>query len=66
MEGGLAGFAGLIVNISSLEVPGCWSSTTKKDAGCADADVGRVGCCTLAITVAGCYLRTCTTGMETG
>ena len=42
MEGGLAGFVRLIVNISCLEVPGCWSSTTKKDAGCADA--GRGGC----------------------
>ena len=54
MEGGLAGFAGLNVNISYLEVPGCWSSTTKKDAGCADDGCG--GCCDLAITVAGCIV----------
>ena len=40
MEGGLAGFARLRVNMSCLKVPGCWSSTTKKDAGCADADAG--------------------------
>ena len=56
MECGLAGFAGLIVNISCLEVPGCWSTTTKKNAGCADADAGRGGCYTLAITVAGCVV----------
>ena len=31
-EGRLAGFK---VNISCLEVTGCWSSTAKKDAGCA-------------------------------
>ena len=56
MEGELAGFAGLIVNISCLKVPGCWSSTTKKGAGCAEADAGHGGCCTLAITVAGCVV----------
>ena len=28
-EGGLTVFVGLKVNISCLEVPGCWSSTTK-------------------------------------
>ena len=57
-EGKLTVFAGLKVNISCLEVPGCWSSTTncKKDAGCADADAGLGGCCTLAITVAGCVV----------
>ena len=65
MEGGLAGFAGLKVNISCLEVPGCWSSTTKKDAGCADADVGRGGCCSLAINVAGCVVAI-TTSTEAG
>ena len=56
MEGGLAGFAGLKVNISCLEVPGCWSSTIMKDAGCADTDAGCDGCCTLTITVAGCVV----------
>ena len=40
MEGGLTVFAGLNVNISCLEVPGCWSCTTKKYAGCANADAG--------------------------
>ena len=44
------------MNISCLEVSGCWSPRTKKDAGCADADAGRGGCCTLAITVAGCVV----------
>ena len=44
----------LKINISCLEVPGCWSSTTRKDAGCVDADAGVGGCCTLAITLAGC------------
>ena len=28
-EGGLTVFVGLKLNISCLEVPGCWSSTTK-------------------------------------
>ena len=56
MEGGLTVFAGLKVNISCLEVPGCWSSTNKKDAGSADADAGCGGCCTLAIIVAGCVV----------
>ena len=54
MEGGLTVFDGLKVNISCLEVPGCWSSTTRKDAGCADE--GLDGCCTLAITIAGCVV----------
>ena len=56
MEGRLTVFAGLKVNIICLEVPGCWSSTTTKDAGCADTDAGIGGCCTLAITVAGCVV----------
>ena len=56
MEGGLTVFDGLKVNISCLEVPGCWSSTTRKDAGCADTDEGHDGCCTLAITIAGCVV----------
>ena len=30
------------MNISCLKVPDCWSSTTKKDAGCADADAAVV------------------------
>ena len=34
------------VNISYLEVPGCWLSKTRKDTGCADADEGLDGCCT--------------------
>ena len=66
MEGGLTVSAGLKVNISCLEGPGCWSSTTTKDAGCADA--GLSGCCILAITVAGCFVAILvgyTTGMET-
>ena len=56
VEGGLTVFAGLKVSISCLEVSGCWSSTTRKDAGCADAGAGPCGCCTLAITVAGCVV----------
>ena len=55
MKGVLVGFARQ-VNISCLEVPGCWSSTTTKDADCADTDDGRGGCCTLAITVSGCIV----------
>ena len=47
-------FAGLKANNSCLEVPGSWSSTTRKDAGCADADADLGGCCSLEITVAGC------------
>ena len=47
MEGGLTVFAGLKVNTSYLEVPGCWSSTTRKDAGSAEGDAGPCGCCTL-------------------
>ena len=47
---------GLKVNISCLEVPGFWSSTTGKDAGCADTDEGLDGCYTLAITVASCVV----------
>ena len=69
MEGVLTVFAGLKVNISCLEVPGCWSSTTKKDASSAEADSGSCGSCILAITVAGCVVDIrvgCTTGMETG
>ena len=54
-KGGLTLFAGLKLNIKRLKVPGCWSSTTKKDAGCADASCA--GCCTLAITVEGCVVR---------
>ena len=54
MEGRLTVFDGLKVNISCLEVPGCWSSTTRKDAGCVDTDEGLDGCCTLAVTVARC------------
>ena len=54
-KGGLTLFAGLKLNINHLKVPGCWSSTTKKDAGCADASCA--GCCTLAITVEGCVVR---------
>ena len=54
MEGRLTVFDGLKVNISCLKVPGSRSSTTRKDAGCADA--GLDGCCTLAITVAGCVV----------
>ena len=46
------------MNNSCLVVPGCWSSTTRKDAGCADADESLDGCCTLAITVAGCVVAT--------
>ena len=53
-DGGLNVFVGLKANISSLEGPGCWSSTTMKDAGCDDADADHCGCCTLATTVAGC------------
>ena len=67
MEGGLNVFARLKVNIGCLEVPGCWSSTTRSDAGCADA--GLCGCCTSVITVAGCGAAArvgCTTGAETG
>ena len=56
MEGAITVFAGLKVNISCIEGLGCWSSTTKKDAGCADIDEGLDGCCTLAITVAGCVV----------
>ena len=69
MEGGLTVFPGLKVNISCLEVPDCWSSTTRTDAGCADADTGLSGCCTLAITVASCVVGVCvgyTTGTEAG
>ena len=67
MKGGLSAFAGVKVNISCLEVPGCWLSTTKKNARCADTDVGSGSCCTLAITVAGCVLAEhCTTYMDTG
>ena len=44
------------MKISCLEIPGFWSSTTTKDVGCVDADIGRGGCCTLAITVAGCVV----------
>ena len=51
MEGRLTVFAGLNVNISCLEVTGCWSSTTWKDTSCADAGLG--GCCNLEITVVG-------------
>ena len=56
MEGGLTVFDGFKVNISCLEVPGCWSSTTRKDAGCADTDEGLDDFCTVAITVAGCVV----------
>ena len=55
-ESGLTVFDRLKVNISSLEVPGCWPSITRKDVGCVDADEGLDGCCTLAITVAGCVV----------
>ena len=56
MEVRLTVFDRFKVNISCLEVPGCWSSTTRKDVGCADADEGLDSCCTLAITVAGCVV----------
>ena len=56
MEGGLTAFDGLKVIIGCLEVPGCWSSTARKDAGCADADEGLDGRYALAITVAGCVV----------
>ena len=45
-EGGL--------KIICLEVPGCWSSTTMYEVGCADDDEGPDGCCIFAITVTGC------------
>ena len=47
------------------EVPGCWSSTTTSEVGCADADEGFDGCCTLAITVTGCVVAVCV-GCTTG
>ena len=31
-------------SISCLEVPGCWSATTMKDAGCDDAEADLCGC----------------------
>ena len=37
-DGRLKVFVGLNANISCLEGPGCWSSTTRKDAGCDDAN----------------------------
>ena len=56
MEGGLTAFDGLKVNISCLEVPGCWSPTTRNNAGCADADVELDGGFTLTNSVAGCIV----------
>ena len=37
-DGGLKVFAGLNANVSCLEGPGCWSTTTIIDAGCDDDD----------------------------
>ena len=37
-DGRLKVFVGLNANISCLEGLGCWSSTTRKDAGCDDAN----------------------------
>ena len=33
-DGGLKCFVGVSVKVSSLEGPGCWSSTTTKEVGC--------------------------------
>ena len=44
IEGGLNVFVGVKANISCLEGPGCWSSTTMKDAGCDDAGADLCGC----------------------
>ena len=60
-EGGL--------KIICLEVPGCWSSTTTKEVGCADDNEGPDGCCTFTITVKGCPVVVCwgcTTAIESG
>ena len=56
-EGELKVFVGLNTNISFLEDPVCWSSTTRKDAGFDDADHNLCGW-TFAITVRGCGAAT--------